>query len=152
MPDLTPDPTRDLNFGIAPRLRRVYRRRNFCRMQSDQRPLRRAQRHDSYFAARKILLLVSNIFVSGKKNVEPSPLRFGKQIAVGKPVPSAAPCFDDGVADQIRDQWGWHAMVKENEHLGTRRSPAVREPVLQGCERRTARPRSPALSRCQTIP
>lgn len=98
------------------------------------------------------ILLVADILVSGKKNVEPGTLRFGQQVAVGKPVPSAVPSFDDGVADQIWNEWGWYSVVKKNEHLGRMHLATVREPAPQGCERRTARPRSPAPSRCQTIP
>ena len=69
-------PLRNLNLGIAAGRSRIYRRHNLCDVQSNQRPLRSAQHHNGDSAARKILL-VSDIFVSGKKNVEPGPLRFG---------------------------------------------------------------------------
>jgi hypothetical protein len=65
-----------MNFGIAAGRGRIYHRRNSCDVQSNYRPLRSAQHHNGYSAARKILLVL-DILVSGKKNVEPGPLRFG---------------------------------------------------------------------------
>ena len=89
-----------MNFGIAAGRGRVYRCRNFFGVQSNQRPLRSAQHHNGYFAASKILLVL-DVLVSGKKNVEPGPLRFGQQVPVGKRVPSSSSCLCDGVADQV---------------------------------------------------
>jgi len=73
---------RDLHFGVAAGRSRVYRRRNFGGVQSHHRPPRSAQHNDGDSSAGKILL-VPDVFVSGKKNVELSPLRFGQEVAVG---------------------------------------------------------------------
>jgi hypothetical protein len=66
-----------VNFGVAARYSRIDRCRNFVGLQSNQRPLRSAQHHNSYSAASEILLVL-DVLVSGKKNVEPVPLRFGQ--------------------------------------------------------------------------
>ena len=76
------------NLEIAARSSPIDRCHNLFDMQSHDRPLRSAQHYDSNLAASKILL-VSNVLVAGKKNLEPGPLRFGDEIAIGKPVPSA---------------------------------------------------------------
>ncbi len=65
-----------MNFRIAARHGRVDRCRNFLDVQFDQRPLRSAQHHNGYSAASKILLVL-DVFVSGKENIESGPLRFG---------------------------------------------------------------------------
>jgi len=65
-----------VNFAIAPYRGRVYRCRNFFSVQSNQRPLRSAEHHNSYFAASKILLVL-DVLVSGQKNVESGALCFG---------------------------------------------------------------------------
>jgi hypothetical protein len=61
----------NMNFDIAARRGRVDRRRNFFGVQSNQRPLRSAQHHNGDFAPTQILLVL-DVLVSGKKNVEPS--------------------------------------------------------------------------------
>jgi hypothetical protein len=66
-------------------------------MQSHEGPLRSAQNHNRYFAASKILL-VSNVLVGSKKNLEPGSLRFGQQVAVGKRVPSSLSSSCDNMA------------------------------------------------------
>ena len=65
-----------MNFRIAARHGRIDRRRNFLDVQSDQRPLWSAQHHNGYSAASEVLLVL-DVFVSGKENIEPGPLRFG---------------------------------------------------------------------------
>jgi hypothetical protein len=52
----------------------------FLRLQEE--PPRSAQHYDGNSSAGKILL-VPDVFVSGKKNLELSPLRFGQEVAVG---------------------------------------------------------------------
>jgi hypothetical protein len=65
-----------MNFCIAAGRGGVYRSRNFFGVQPKQRPLRSAQYHDCYSAAREILLVL-DVLVGGKKNVESGPFRFG---------------------------------------------------------------------------
>ena len=104
----------NLNLGIASVDSRIHRRCNFCDTQSSHRPLRSARHHNRYFGAAKILL-VSDVLVSGKKNVEPRTLRFGQQVAVGKRVPSTFSSPGDGVARKEPGNPARRSVVKENE-------------------------------------
>ncbi len=64
------------NLDVAARHGRVYRCRDFCGVQSNQRPLGSTKHHNRYPTGRKILL-VSDILVRSEKDIESGPLRFG---------------------------------------------------------------------------
>ena len=83
---------RNFHFGIAAGCRRVYGRRNSFYVQSNKRPLRSAQDHKGYAAAYEVLL-IAHVLVGGQKHVEPGPLRFGEQVAVGQRIPPCSLAF-----------------------------------------------------------
>src|SRR6266851_5716567 len=91
---------RYVHLGITARRGGAYRGCNSFAVQSNDRPLRSAQHYDRYSAAAEVLL-IAYVLVGGKKYVETGPLRFGQQVAVGKPIPSPVSRLCDRVADEI---------------------------------------------------
>lgn len=89
-----------MNFEIAAWRGRIHRFNNFCRVKSNHWPLRRAKNDDCYLSIGKVLL-ISDVFVSGQKNVEPGPFRFSQQVAVRKSIPTAICRLGDFVPSQV---------------------------------------------------
>jgi len=107
-------PERNVHFGIAAGCGRVHRCRNSFHVQSDNRPLRSAQHHQSYAVARE-LLPIAHVLVGGKKHVEPGPLCCGQQVAVGQRIPSPLSGVCNGVARKETGDAARRYMVKKNE-------------------------------------
>ena len=106
---------RDVHLGIAAGRGGVHGGGDDVEVQSNTRPLRSAQHHKGYSAARKVLL-IAHILVGGEKYVETGPLRRCQQVAVGQRIPSPVLGLCNGVARKEPGNAARRYMVKKNEH------------------------------------
>lgn len=105
----------DFHFSIAAGRDSVDRCRNLVEVQSHNRPLGSAQHDERYSAACKVLL-VAHVLIGGQEYVEPGPIRFGQQIAVGQRISSSLFRFCDRVARKKPGNALGRYVVKENAH------------------------------------
>jgi len=135
-----PRTLRNLNLNIAARRGRIYSCHNLHGMQSNEWPLRSTQHHKRDSAPTEILLVL-NVLVSGKKHVEPGPLRFGQQVAVGKRVPPPLFRPGDGVSQKEPGNTPRCSMIKKNEHQRTSLWHGHQPEPHQDCGRQIPAPR-----------
>jgi hypothetical protein len=117
-----------LDFCVAARCGSVHGSDDTTDMRAQDRPLRVFEDKNGDPSPREVLL-VADVLVGRDKNLKARGFRFLKQGSIRERFPSALHSFDDRMGLERVSQRRWRAVIKQNEHVPGKQSPARVEPA-----------------------